>query len=389
MVYFLLMLYLANWVIQSIGQLFALATPNEESANGLGGLSIILSVILMGFLITVDAMPEGWEWAYWANLFHYALQGLVTNEIGENEYFVEIPKLLPEIDTNATGIVGFAGESVSLASGKQMAGFLSLALSARKGRNPDGNLADLSDLIDCTLKSGCFNDTIQPAAESFIECYLFDGVLSKPPCADEFGTVIESANFTQTQQCFEESGVLQDFLQSSPTTSGSDDDGEFPVNGTDILIVPSTNAPVENNLFLRPNSRKLQFISQELFVGLLPNFITRLAQGSVFGDADKKKLSTVSCLMSSILPPDGIRSAEHSIEEATGMVPVVALIENGGFDLPGEIILSFFGWAVYERGEGFVAPFKWWYCLGAVAIFLCGIEILKLYAIETIVWTNR
>jgi ABC-type multidrug transport system ATPase subunit len=63
MAYFLLMLYLANWVIQSLGQLFALVSPNEESANGLGGLTVILSVILMGFLITVSAMPSGWQWA--------------------------------------------------------------------------------------------------------------------------------------------------------------------------------------------------------------------------------------------------------------------------------------------------------------------------------------
>lgn len=61
--YFILMIYLSNWVIQSIGQLYALATPNEESANGLGGLSVMLSVILMGFLITYQAMPEGWKWA--------------------------------------------------------------------------------------------------------------------------------------------------------------------------------------------------------------------------------------------------------------------------------------------------------------------------------------
>lgn len=61
--YFIIMLYLANWIIQSLGQLFALATPNEESANGLGGLSVILSVILMGFLLTVSTMPDGWVWA--------------------------------------------------------------------------------------------------------------------------------------------------------------------------------------------------------------------------------------------------------------------------------------------------------------------------------------
>jgi hypothetical protein len=38
----------------SLGQLFALASPNEESASGLAGLSVILSVILMGFLIMYD-----------------------------------------------------------------------------------------------------------------------------------------------------------------------------------------------------------------------------------------------------------------------------------------------------------------------------------------------
>jgi hypothetical protein len=49
--YFIVMLLLANWTVMSLGQLFALASPNEESANGLAGLSVILSVILMGFLI--------------------------------------------------------------------------------------------------------------------------------------------------------------------------------------------------------------------------------------------------------------------------------------------------------------------------------------------------
>jgi ABC-type multidrug transport system permease subunit len=73
--FFILMLFLANWTVMSLGQLYALVTPNEETANGLAGLSVILSVCLMGFLITSSAMPDYWTWAYQANLFRYILQG--------------------------------------------------------------------------------------------------------------------------------------------------------------------------------------------------------------------------------------------------------------------------------------------------------------------------
>jgi hypothetical protein len=86
--YFVLMLFLANWAVMSVGQVFALVCPNEESATGLAGLSIILSVVFMGFLITESAMPDGWLWAYWCNMLRYILQGLVSNEVGGNEYTV-------------------------------------------------------------------------------------------------------------------------------------------------------------------------------------------------------------------------------------------------------------------------------------------------------------
>ena len=134
----------------------------------------------------------------WANLFHSALQGLVTNELQENDYFVDIPTLLPDLNPNTTSIVGFWGESESLISKEQLAGFLSLALSAGNGTNSQSNL---TDLVDCTMRSGCFDDSIQPAAESFIACYLFDGILKSPPCNKEFDAVIESANYTQSLKC--------------------------------------------------------------------------------------------------------------------------------------------------------------------------------------------
>lgn len=62
------MIFAVNWSLTSIGQLYAVATPNEEAANGLAGLTVILSVLFMGFLIGVNSMPEFWQWAYYADL---------------------------------------------------------------------------------------------------------------------------------------------------------------------------------------------------------------------------------------------------------------------------------------------------------------------------------
>ena len=67
--YFILMLFFANWVSTSVGECFGYACPNEETASGFSGLSTILSVIFMGFLITIRFMPNGWKWANWTNLF--------------------------------------------------------------------------------------------------------------------------------------------------------------------------------------------------------------------------------------------------------------------------------------------------------------------------------
>lgn len=66
--YFIIMIFLVNWSLTSIGQLYAIATPNEEAANGLAGLTVILSVLFMGFLIQADKMPVYWKWANTADL---------------------------------------------------------------------------------------------------------------------------------------------------------------------------------------------------------------------------------------------------------------------------------------------------------------------------------
>jgi hypothetical protein len=97
-------------------------------------------------------------------------------------------------------------------------------------------------------------------------------------------------------------------------------------------------------------------------------------------------------LMRALLPPDLIDTIEDIIAiivSLFGIVMFVLRIVENGIDLPGELILFFFGWAEYQEGEGIVAPFKWWYCMGSVLIFLGGIEFFKLLAIRFIVWTKR
>jgi len=365
--YFLLMLYLSNWVIQSLGQLFALATPNEESANGLGGLSVILSVILMGFLITVDSMPDGWVWAYWVNLFHYILQGLVTNELGDNQYFVNVTGLLPDLSDNSSSVLAF-GEGVSQMSVQQVAGFTSLVAGAGGGLNPIGNL---TGLLNCTLTEGCFADENKSPGRAFVECYLFSGFFKTPPCESEFSAVLSNVNFDLVLECLDLNEIIPK-PDLFPDLGGASDS-----NKTETL------SPSNGVLNITPQNRSLQSVTD-----LLPDFITNPNEDG--GGDEGRVFDFALCMMKAVLPADTVDILQSIGEALAPLIPVVVeLVDQGGFYLPGEVILFFFGWAKFEPGEGFVSPWKWWYCMSAVAIFLGSIEIFKLIAIRFIVWTKR
>ncbi|KAG7351104.1 hypothetical protein IV203_010464 [Nitzschia inconspicua] len=80
----------------------------------------------------------------------------------------------------------------------QISSFTSLAVQSGGGFNPKRNL---TDLIDCTLTEGCFADPEQSGASAFIECYIFNGILTPPPCEDEFTAVASNVNFSQILLC--------------------------------------------------------------------------------------------------------------------------------------------------------------------------------------------
>jgi len=342
--YFILMLYLANWVIQSLGQLFALVTPNEESANGLGGLSVILSVILMGFLISVSMMPDGWVWAYWVNLFHYMLQGFVTNEVADNHYVIDLSGIVNDLSysaVNATHIIAFDG-SIEPDTADQISSLMTLVVNddlvgVNKGGADDGGY--LYDLIDCTIANECFTNDTAPSL-SFALCYM-NPIYPKSPCIDEFQTALENINGTAILQCL--SNVDPDDAPSELTNN--------------------TLKELEERLIKEETSSRLQ---------------------------------TILCLMKALLPPDkvdAINRLVNIIKDVLGIIMyLIELIEENGLKLklPGELILSFFGWAGFDPDQGgFIAPYKWWYCVGSVAIFLGTIEVLKLFAVRFIVWTKR
>jgi len=355
--YFILMVYLSNWVIQSMGQLYALATPNEESANGLGGLSVMLSVILMGFLINYAAMPSGWQWAYWANLFHYILQGLVTNELAGNDYHLNISKVLEGVNVDQM----FAFDGGNKNQTEQLSSIFALVSEIPDGTNPDSG--KLPSLINCTLSKGCFADAEETLSAGFIDCYLFSGFRSDPPCNEEFNAVMETVNMTEVTKCF-----LED-------TTGME--GQLM---KDILApVPQIMEP-----FIMPLEESMTpwSVHRQLFPG-------GTQDQSIPEEEKDGSLDLVLCLAGALLPQDAKNEIMNIANDLFGIAGFIFDVVDKGINIPGELILYVFGWAEYNDTEGFVAPFKWYYCMFSVAIFLIAIEIFKLIAVRFIVWTKR
>lgn len=335
--YFLAMLFLSNWVITSIGQLYALASPNEESAHGLAGLSVILSVILMGFLITVTAMPEGWRWAYWGNLFHYILQGFVTNELAGKTYHIDfginVSEIIPSAPVNVTNIVLFEPglDAVKGDREAEAAGLMAMFGAAGNGTNPNSKIGDIANVVQCFAEKDCMANP----PLSVMTCIGFS-------CKDEFDAALESFPFEEVLLCF--------------------DTGDNSTNSTD--------GPSNETDWIPQNFSLETFEVQD----------------------EEQQWGTILCILRAILPPDVVETITAIITFIAKNYDVIVVILDvleKGIDLPGEVILFFFGWAELDPEGGFTADKKWFYCLTSVVIFLATIEIFKLIAVRFIVWTKR
>lgn len=97
-----------------------------------------------------------------------------------------------------------------------------------------------------------------------------------------------------------------------------------------------------------------------------------------------------SCMMRKLLPFGGVNNIIRGFKDLQKIVMFIQDIVQKGLDIPGDAILFYFGWAQFDTDAfTFEAPWKWHYCVPAVAIFLVCMELIKLFAVNFIVWTKR
>ena len=292
--YFLLMYVAATWLIPSLGQLFAFISPNTEIANGLAGLSVVLSVLLMGFLVAYDSMPKGWQWANWANAFRYVLQGLCVNELGGRHYTMPVHMGdwdLPGVITRPKD-VGLAKDYVQGAT----------------------TLASLAHKAGMDLRQNFTGDLTNQATVLLLRCLLQ---------SKSFATPFDPAAFLEKME-------------------------------------RSCEAPLASALGTISGLSKCSALDGE---------------------------ARVLCMLRAMLPDGKLSTIMNAVSELLKFLAgLVDDIKDGYIDIPGNLILYYFGWASLDGGVG---DLKWYYCLFAVAVFLVGIELIKQLAIVTISWIRR
>lgn len=278
------------------------------------------------------------------------------NELAGTQYHLDIGKILEGVDVNKL----FAFDGADDTQKEQLSSLFDLVSEAPNGTNPESG--KLPSLIDCTLTSGCFADEEESLSAGFIDCYLFSGFRADPPCNNEFNAVMETVNLTEVAKCFFEDDTA---LGKHLSDIGS------PVPPAELFETPFTGSAVPMTVH-----RQLQVPGQT-------------PENTIPEGEKDDSLDLVLCLMGALLPKDAMNEITNVVNDLFGIVGVVFDVVENGLYIPGDLILFVFGWAEYTDADGFVAPYKWYYCMFAVAVFLMAIELFKLFAVRFIVWTKR
>ena len=213
----------------------------------------------------------------WANLFRYILQGLVTNELAGNDYHLDVGAILDGV--NVSQLIAF--DDVNKTQSDQLSSILGLVSELPVGSNPSDQ--HLRQLIECTITNNCFAEENDSMASSFISCYLFSGILSRPPCNNEFNAVMETVDFNEVLSCF---------VGGDAEIFDVVDSGIFPGQSPDNVL--PNGADSDNNLDL------------------------------------------VLCLAGALLPEDALRKILDIVHDLLKVVGVVMNVVDNGINIPGE-----------------------------------------------------
>jgi hypothetical protein len=63
-----------------VGQMFMSLFRDSETAQGIGGLFVSLTVLFSGILLRPDAIPTFWIFMYWITPGHYIFEGIIMSQ---------------------------------------------------------------------------------------------------------------------------------------------------------------------------------------------------------------------------------------------------------------------------------------------------------------------
>lgn len=215
----------------------------------------------------------------WANLFRYILQGLVTNELAGNDYHLDVGAILDGV--NVSQLIAFDGANTT--QSHELSNILGLVSAIPAESFTSSHYPSrlyLRPFIECTIANGCFADEERSLSSSFTSCYLFSGILSRPPCSNEFNAILEAVNVTEVASCF------------------VDDEGVS-------LLLDQRN----------------------VFPGQSPNNVL---------PENLNNLALVLCLAGVLLPDDAVQKVLDIIHDSLRIVGVVLEVVDNGINIPGE-----------------------------------------------------
>lgn len=284
-------------------------------------------------------------------MIHYLIQGLTTNELANNSYSIFLPEsILPSSSRLA---VFFPEENATSVTStnvpEQLTNFARLAVDASPGTNYDWNnsgIVGIGRLVQCWVENDCL---VEPLVDNLFNCTILWVTFPprEPVCREDLTFALNVTNVTEVIQCLEPLREGDDGMEAAGLSLA---EAVSPLDG----ITPEENEE-------RDRQQDLQVILCLLRV-LLPD--------GLFEDIIRNVLAPIFKFL-------------------FGLVGVIVEIIENGIQLPGEVILLVFGWAEFQEGEGLVAPWKWFYCVFAVGMFIAGLEVLKLFSLQFIVWTKR